>query len=539
MSFPRARTLFWVSWLLASLLSIAWAIATPVAASPDEPAHMVKAASVARGQLVGEASPLGHIVQVPNYVAVTHAETCFAFKPEVAADCVDALAGDGDALVDSTTTAGLYNPVYYLLVGWPTLIFGTEFGLYAMRAVSAVLFSLFLALTVLTVSGWRRPGLPLAALAVAVPPMLLFLGGSVNPNAVETSASLAVFAGMLGVVLHPSRALLAQRSMIVLAGSVVAANTRGLSVLWVFLAIALPLLLASWEQIRDLLRQRPVQWAIGGTALGVLFALFWLLRSNSLTAAVELEDNFQTFPGVGTNPVSGFLMTLRDTFGYAQGMIGNFGWLDTPAPIGVFFVWAALCGAILLAAFALLRGRRAVFAAVVAACFLLLPPIIQGAYITGGGIIWQGRYNLPLFALAVLGIVAVLAAGVRAENAVVRSALLRLGLLVWLLWAAAQFGSFADAMRRYAVGAAGSWKQLIFSPDWAPPGGTVLWLAIFAALVGATAWCGWSAARRLESGDETADDPAAPSAPVSSPAPAAAPSPAAAPAELTPAGTGL
>ncbi|SDS28468.1 DUF2142 domain-containing protein [Microterricola viridarii] len=539
MSFPRARTLFWVSWLLASLLSIAWAIATPVAASPDEPAHMVKAASVVRGQFVGEPSSLGHIVQVPNYVAVTHAETCFAFKPGVTADCVDALAGDGGAIVDSTTTAGLYNPVYYLLVGWPSLIFGTEFGLYAMRAMSAVLFSLFLALTVVTVSGWRRPALPLAALAVATAPMLLFLGGSVNPNAVETSATLAAFAGMLGVVLHPSRSLLAQRSMIVLAGSVVAANTRGLSMLWVFLAIALPLVLASWAEIRELLRQRPVQWAIGGTAVGVGFALVWLLRSNSLTAAVELEDNFQTFPGVGTHPIAGFLMTLRDTFGYAQGMIGNFGWLDTPAPLGVYFIWSVLCGAILLAGFAVLRGRRAVFAAALAACFFLLPPVIQGAYITGGGIIWQGRYNLPLFAMAVLGVVAVISAGIRAEGAAARSVLLRLGLIVWLLWAIAQFASFADAMRRYAVGAGGAWKQLLTAPDWAPPGGTLPWLAVFAVLVCATAWLGWSAGRRLDA----AAPPAAPGTPTDTPSSAPhvmrPPSGPDAAAELTPAGTGL
>lgn len=500
---PRPRTLFWVSWLLASLLSIAWAIATPIAASPDEPAHMVKAASVVRGQFVGEPSAYGHVVQVPAYVAATHTETCFAFLPAVTADCVDALAGDGNALVDSTTTAGLYNPLYYLLIGWPTLVFDNEVGLYAMRAVSGVLFSLFLALTVLTVSGWRRPALPLTALAVAVPPMLLFLGGSVNPNAVETSATLAAFAGMLGVALHPSRSLLAQRSMIVLAGSAMAANTRGLSPLWVLLAIVLPLLLIGWGDIRELLRRRPVRWAIAGTATAAMFALAWLLGSNSLTAAVELEDNFQTFPGVGTSAITGFVLTLRDTFGYAQGMIGNFGWLDTPAPTGTYVLWAGFAGAIVLAACSILRGRSAVFATAVVGCLVLLPPIIQAAYITDGGIIWQGRYNLPLFAIAVLGVVAVLSSARDTESHVeeqprTRSAFIRLTLSVWALWAAAQFASFAEVLRRYAVGAEGSWKKLVLDPAWAPPGGTMLWLAAIAMLLGATVWLAWDAGRRLD-----------------------------------------
>ena len=109
---PARWSVFAISWALLAVLSIAWAVATPVSASPDEPAHMVKAASVARGQLVGEWSELGQVVQVPLTFAYTHSRTCTAFQPGQSADCQVELGGDTSGLNDSTTTAGLYNPVY-------------------------------------------------------------------------------------------------------------------------------------------------------------------------------------------------------------------------------------------------------------------------------------------------------------------------------------------------------------------------------------------------------------------------------------------
>jgi hypothetical protein len=131
-------------------------------------------------------------VQVPRYIASTHYETCFAFHSDVSAACSAPMPGDPADIVDAPTSAGLYNPVYYVLVGWPTLLVGDDSGIFMMRALGAVLTSLFLAFTVMIAYGTRRNAIPLAGLAVALPPMLLFLGGSVNPNAVEITGTLAV-----------------------------------------------------------------------------------------------------------------------------------------------------------------------------------------------------------------------------------------------------------------------------------------------------------------------------------------------------------
>jgi len=69
------------------LLSIAWSLATPLFGGPDEPAHVIKAATVARGEFTGELigksdSPFGRVL-VPEYYATTrNIPTCFHRNPK-------------------------------------------------------------------------------------------------------------------------------------------------------------------------------------------------------------------------------------------------------------------------------------------------------------------------------------------------------------------------------------------------------------------------------------------------------------------------
>ncbi|WP_308796723.1 DUF2142 domain-containing protein [Agromyces silvae] len=499
---PRERVprrVFAITWALASLLGILWAIATPVGASPDEPAHLVKAASVARGQFVGEPSSAGNIVSVPGYVAATHSVVCIVFQPNVAADCIDDNPADPSGLVLSTTTAGLYNPFYYAVVGWPSLLFGDVSGIYAMRIASAVLSALFLAFAASFAFGLGRRALTLAAIGVATVPTLLFMSGAVNPNAVEVTATMAAFTAMLAVVRRGAEGRIGGPLAVAAVSAAVGAQMRGLSPLWIALALAAPLLLVSWAQLRALLARRVVWVAIGAMLLGALLAVLWTLGSSSLTGSLSDEEHFQQYPGVGTSPLTGFVVTFLDTWDYGAQMIASFGWLDTPAPAVVYFVWSAFIGTLVLAAVAVLRGRRLGFAAALLAALLLLPPLVQAAYVTAGGYIWQGRYTLPLFAIAVIGVAVVLGERpvarartlAETDSAEVGRASTRLFAVVWLAWGAAQFYAFAVAMKRYTVGLDGTWGAVLRAPEWAPPGGTVLLLGSFAVLALGTAFIAW------------------------------------------------
>jgi len=233
-------------------------------------------------------------------------------------------------------------------------------------------------------------------------------------------------------------------------------------------------------------------WAMGVTGVSTAFATAWLVSTNSLTATQNDPNYFQSFPGVGSSPLSGFWLILRNTLGYAQSMIANFGWLDTVPPPLVYFIWAALVGTLLVAAFSLLRGRAAVLGTVLLATFVLLPAIIQGAYITAGGIIWQGRYSLPLFVMLVIGLAVLIARRVEQPAASVSN---RMTFLVWGAFAVAQLLSFVYALKRYAVGTDGSLKVMIFSPEWNAPGGNVLWLLAYTVVLAVGSLAAWRLTR--------------------------------------------
>lgn len=482
----RSSTLrtFSTVWGLLSLLCAAWALGTPIAAVPDEPAHLIKAGSVVRGELVGPTGENGQVVSVPRWMAATHAQACFAFDSSVTAQCADVVIDSPSEIVSASTTAGLYNPVYYAIVGLPSLVFADSRGVFGMRIVSGIATSAFLALSIAILAGLPRRRVPLLAAAVAVTPMVLFLGGAVNPNGLEIAATLAAFTGTMALVTNVDRTKLASRAFIVAASAAIAVNMRGLSPLWVAFALCVPLILMSRRDLTELLRRHAVRGMIVAISVATAGALAWTLGSGSLVSGIGAATTSERpeVPFTGASPLLGFYSIIDGTFELAANMIGLFGWLDTPAPVAVFVVWSIFVGILALLAFAALRGRSLAVAIVLAAGVIILPALVQAAYITGGGYIWQGRYTLPVFVCALVGIGMLLGDRDLDLNLDVQVRR-RLTLALVTLWAAAQFAAFAQSIRRYSVGLLETWVSMLTSPDWQPPGGVILILAVFGIIV--------------------------------------------------------
>src|SRR5690606_21147280 len=137
-------------------------------------------------------------------------------------------------------------------------------------------------------------------------------------------------------------------------------------------------------RLRDLVRRRPVRWTIAGVAIAAIGAVGWLRGSGSLTAGIAASDSGSGGTGVGTPPFIGFVWPLFATFRYAFGMVGQSGWLDTPTTEFTAFAWSVVAGGVVLAGLILLRGRRLAFAVALLAATILLPAIVQAAYVTGG-----------------------------------------------------------------------------------------------------------------------------------------------------------
>lgn len=494
----RIRSLLSSGWIRFTVLLFAmtalWSLGMPLMASPDEPSHAIKAAAVVRGQLDGPLSEApvrltepgrGTIVQVPTDLARTAAlADCFRFEEKEAADCAPALPEREPGLVDATTYAGQYPPLYYLLVGWPSLVLPGTAALYAMRLVTAAISTGFLVwgLRRLVGPGARRG---LWGASVALTPMVFFMAGTVNPNGLEITSAFSFWAATTALTRHvpdpsptPPVSLYVQAAV---SGAVLV-NLRTSGPLWAALILVFALLVARPGGIRAALRARAARWAGAAAVVASLTAVGWLATHSDVVSTEGLHPEF-------AEPRLVVAVMLLSTQAFVEQSIGNFGWLDTEAPFPTVLAWFAAASALLFVGLAATGARRAKAAvALLAGAVVLVPIALTVPTAEAAGIIWQGRYALPL-ALGIPLLGGLLASSVEGEAGRLLDRVhgltvpvLALGHVMGFYWAA----------RRYAEGADGDWLSL--TPEWSSPLGFVPAVALFTLVVGAL---GWEALRTL------------------------------------------
>ena len=459
-----------------------WALASPLGSIPDEPSHAIRAAAVVRGQFITEAwakDPSMARSDVPRYVAEMKNFTCYAFRPTVTPACERPATGDQNAIVTTGNTATNNSPFYYAIVGLPTLLLDGTVALYAMRFVNAVLCAaalsaMFMQLTMLARSRWT-----VAGAVIAVTPMVLFLSGSINPNAIEAASAGALFATLAGLVRAPSIArVLWERALIVVLSVLFLVNTRSISLLWLLLVFAAALALADRGVLRSLLR-KPAAWiALGGSAVISIAALLWFAHPPAL---VQIP-----LAGAGTSAVAAFTSMLVRTFDFADAYVGMFGWEDTPSPAFSLIVWSAAIVALIVVAFVWGSGRARWVVAGFGLTMVIVPPITQAIIAPHIGYIWQGRYMLAMLLCLLV------ACGMAIDNSFEERPLLgrgRVALITGIsLLAVGQVLSFVWTLRRYVVGITGSVDSMVTHPAWQPPLGWILLgvlLALWAILASA------------------------------------------------------
>lgn len=471
---PLWRTLL-LPWLLLAIVTSLWALATPPGGSPDEPAHVVKAASVVRGQLMPSTMiQSGGVLEVPAYIDFEYAQTCYPFVATTSAGCMPEQTGDTSAIVDSYSSASLYDPLYYALVGWPSLIFQDQSGLYAMRIVSAVLCTFFVALSLHLASTLRRGRGVATAILVALTPMAIFIMAAVNPNALEFTGGLAAFTAMLAITLSPDEERLRSRLAIVAVASALVVHARSISPLWVAVLLLAPLILLPWRSLLALLRRPAALVTIGVIVAATLLSAWWTFSSNSLgTSGPSGPAPATPANGVGTPFLEGFLTSLDGIRLQLRQAIGILGWLDTNLNPLVYYAFSATVGVIALGVIVFVRGRRLVFTLALAAAFVILPAFVQALFVTRGGYIWQGRYSLVLLMCLIVGAAAAIATSPRftAWRAATRFSTI-VSWVFALVWSACSIWAFATLLRRMTVGYLDTWDDMLTAPDWEPPLGT-------------------------------------------------------------------
>ena len=458
----RFATTFACWWLLFATFGALWLLATPIGASPDAPAQVARAVSVARGQWLGPAvagknSAITTYVTVPaTYVLPESTAHCYMFREHVTAACAPPLR-ESPKLEVTTTHVGRYPPAYYFIAGLPSLLTDRVAGIYLMEAASVLLCAAMLALAASCARLWSSSRLLLVGTGLAATPMALFLSSQVNPSGLEIAAAIAVWASASVLVAEhltcPPKGLVA----VLAASAAVLVWARPTALLWPLLVVAV-LAPAAWRQLRrPVLLRRDVVAGSCLVSVAALGALGWVV----LAHGAAVVANFGPLPAS-----SSFWHTLSFVVGrlpsLAQQAVGNFGWLDTPLPWPAVAGW--LCAAALTTAAGAWSGGRKALVPVALSLLasLLLPVVLLVAAAHSYGYVGQGRYFLAIWAgtpiaAAGLGIPpARRSQAARAARAVVRATVPISGTVV----AGLQAFSYYWALRRYIVGIPGplSWS---------------------------------------------------------------------------------
>jgi predicted membrane protein DUF2142 len=460
-------------------LGTAWALTVPLGGAPDEPSHMAWAAAASDGQFDPpvylfpvRAAPVSFYVRmehvrVPKAIAALGSEiACFAFKGGTTPACSGPLNRSG-AKVTGSTTVSDYNPLYYLLVGWPSRVVGGLAGMYLIRLMSTLLCAaLFAGAASLA---WHVHRIAFAGVMAAVTPMAVFLEGVVNPNSVETAGGLLAWTALTALAIDPRPEATPRRAGCAVLGLSVLALVRPAGLEWTAALLAVAAILVPRALIGEMLRRRGARVSAALLACGLAGAELWGRVSGGLNVLPLGTSHYTVIDAIKT--------ASRSLGYYTIMIIGNAGWLDTPAPFGV---QAAVIGAVsvLLGLALMLATRRQNLAILILLAGVVAIPVAALAYLgpTLGPPIWQGRYLL--WWVAGLPVVAGMVIS-RSVDRLPGTLARRLPTLTAVVIAAGQFGMWSTAALRFGVGLGVS----VTSPHatWAPPGGWITPLILLTA----------------------------------------------------------
>ncbi|GAA4244105.1 hypothetical protein GCM10022255_005840 [Dactylosporangium darangshiense] len=454
------RRAFLVAFAAFFLIGTAWALALPVNGTYDEKQHLVRAYAVWTGQWLPherakDASGFEtNAFAGPRSLLPDNADCTWIDKPEYhPASCLVTNGDHTETLVPSA--AARYSPVYYALVGLPLRISPDGTGLIWARLLSAALSAALLAWAVaIGFAGSHR--LAGVGVLLATTPMLADLAGSINPNGLEISAAVLLFA-----------AALQKRWAAAGVAAALLFTVRDLGPFFVLAVLALSLFVTRTNP-REL-RQRAFLVPAG---IGAAFAVFWA----AFASRSGVIDPGRPVPPTSSGAILSDIVDDRAEFWVRQ-IVGQFNYGETTISLAVIGLWYLLVAALVAPAlwFGDRRLRLGIFAALAGSAALLVA--LELYFAPKVGHFAHGRYVMPL------GVGVVLLAPLADRYArwlSDRGWLERLVLVCAGLAVLMQLYALARVMTRFQRGIAAGLNP--FGGAWTPPLGSAL--PLLCALVG-------------------------------------------------------
>ncbi|GIG61297.1 hypothetical protein Lfu02_56690 [Longispora fulva] len=390
---PGGRRLWLLAFVGFFLVIGAWAVAAPYDGPPDEPAHSVRAAGVAGGDVMPEPADAfagtGAFQVVPKGIKGTLETGCWYHgQPDHSAACAAAPSADRE-LVSKPTSAGRYNPLYYAIVGGPLRLWPGWPGLILARLLSAALSAALLASAFTVLARWSRYGLMLGGLLAVTSPIVGHMSGAINPSGAEICAGIALFAAGIPLFLGPARGPVRPLVWLVGISAVLLVTVRSMGPMLAAIGLGVLLLPLGWRKVTTLWRTPLIRWWGLGIAVAVGLSGAWILVEKS---SVLVPLRFAT----PLRPTQAMWAELSRWEQYLQQLVGVTGWLDTRVPGPFYAVWTCVAGGLVLVGFAFgARADRWRILALVAGGGGLLSAI-QVINVNTYGFITQARYMMPL-----------------------------------------------------------------------------------------------------------------------------------------------
>lgn len=431
--------------VFAILALLAWTLASPMGASPDDDFHLDSiwcSSAFDHSSCLPGSAPDKRIV--PD--AVVHS-ACFAGDSTISAACQGTGTPSSRPTVDTDrgNFANNYPPVYYATMGLfvtPDILGSVWF----MRLVNVLLFVAITTALACLLPVQRRTALITGWLITTVP-LGAFLLASNNPSSWALIGVGSSWLALLGYFESTGKRRIALGALFVLT-VFMAAGARGDAAVYSVIGIGIAVLLTFRRDRAYLLR------AILPVAMALVAVAFFFssqqagVASSGLGTASSISGGPSS--GAGAATYSGFSLIAYDLLTVPSlwaGVFGEWGlgWLDTAVPAVVRITAAGVFAAVVFLGLRHAGWRKTVAVVGVALVLWLLPTyvLVRGGNIVGDNV--QPRYLLPL--IVVIGALAILAVGRgRFRLSWLQISLVGVGLVV------AQAVSLQVNIRRYVTG---------------------------------------------------------------------------------------
>lgn len=493
----KPKIVFLVFFALFGLQVLAWAIGTPLLSASDEPAHIMTAAADARGQIVKQQVEAGKSPFAKVQIAKTYANTgsesfCYSLPTRPPAcripksQCVTAEATgklpcglelySNSQTVDTITYTGNYPPLYYTIVGTPSLISSKVQTIYFMRFISAIVAAVLIGLAYYAVYKWSARPLMYAGLSLALAPTVVYLMGSVNPSSWQLASIISLWATGLILVNENFSKIPRQLLAIILASALILVLTRSDGPVWCIIILATLAFMSKFKTLQDLAKNRFNIYSAVVLAAVFILAMAWILTQH---ASAVLPS--KPYPE-SASMLSIAKSVISDMGFYIHQMFGLVGWNNVSIPLVTLMIWFASMGCVLLLSISSANKqnwRKITSIISMLALVVLLPVIYNLVYAHKYGNIVQGRYMLPAAIGAIL-----IAASLAGEN--IKNSL-PLTRLVCVLAAIGNVSAYFWVIRQY-TGGFRAFNIFGSNTSWHPPVPALLLLITYTAANAGIVW---------------------------------------------------